>query len=326
MASNRIPAHPDALISLAANALEGALSPWGSAHLAQNTADKINTDLTALIGEPEVILQDPGPKPADPAAKPRVPGAQNIYDAAKTAKVASTAARVKAESQGRAFAASAVGLLKNYLGTQWNSGWQEAGFTAGSLAIPDDPLSLLTEIGACLGSHADWANEKLRITAAAAAEAKASVVDARAAAKRGLKDLGNAKAAADTARRNLSKRLSGLRMELTQLLPADDPQWYEFGFDRPGDGWQPAAVDHLVLTPGTPGSLFADWDDTRRADRYKVTKQIPGGPVETVSTTIHDSECLLTGLVSGTDVTITVTAINDAGESPRPATATATVP
>jgi len=311
MASNQIPKNTDLLISLASDAANGAAAQGAAINLAQNTAAKIRADLTAFIG--------------DPAAVPPIAGAQNTWNAAKSAKVAATAARRTAEDTGRAFATKSVNLLKNFLGNSWNAAWQAAGFTAGSLAIPDDPLSLLSEIRAYFQAHPAQENAPLSATAAAATAQITAITTARTASNNSVQALGTAKALSDAALRALSQRLSGLRTELDQLLSDEDPRWYAFGFDRPADGWQPGPVEHLTLTPGTPGHLFADWDDARRAERYRVTAQLPGQPPLYTNSSVLDSELTLPGLPSGATLLITVTALNPAGESP-PATATLTVP
>jgi hypothetical protein len=329
MASNEIPRNTNALISLAATAAEGARSTGAAVRLAQNTHDKIKADLIAVIGEPVATPSaDPAATPpAGPDADgPPVPGAQNTYNAAKAAKVDATAVSRTAENTGRAFCAKATGVLKNFLGTHWNPAWNAAGFTAGSLAMPDDCLSLLSEIGACLKSHPAYENAPLNVTRAEAQARMNELVAARSVSKSSVKILGQAKADLDTAILNLRHRLSGLRAELDQLLDEDDPRWYDFGFDRPADGWQPGPVEHLVLTHGAPGSLFADWDDTRRAERYRVTKQVGDASPETAHPGVLESEYTLLGLPSGATVTITITAVNAAGDSALPATGTAVVP
>ncbi|MES2707542.1 MAG: fibronectin type III domain-containing protein [Verrucomicrobiota bacterium] len=317
MASNEIPRNTDALISLAATAAEGTRTAGAAVPLAQNTHDKISADLTALIGDRGIRAPD---------AEPPVPGAQNTYNAAKAAKVAATAASRSAETTGLAFCAKATGVLKNFLGTQWNPAWNAAGFTAGSLAMPDDCLSLLSEIRACLKANPAYENAPLKVTAAESETRMDELIAARAASKASVQALGQARADLDAAVLVLRHRLSGLRAELDQLLEEDDPRWYAFGFDRPADGWQPGPVEHLILTPGAPGSIFADWDDTRRADRYRVTRQIGDASPETAHPGVLESEYTLQGLPSGAAVTITITALNAAGDSAHPATATLVVP
>jgi hypothetical protein len=314
MASNQIPQSADALVTLATDAADGATTEGASIGLSQNTAAKIRADLVNFAG--------------DPAAVPPVIGAQNLHNAAKSAKVAASAVRRTSESNARKFCASTVGLLKNYLGTQWNAQWQAAGFTAGSLAIPDDPMSLLGEIRGYLASQPAHENAPLGITVAAGTLRIADLTATRAASNQSNLDLGTAKTHRDSALGTLYKRMTGLRTELDQLLADDDPRWYGMGFDRPADGWQPGPVEHLALSPGGPGMVFANWDDARRATRYRVFKQVPGtdpAPVE-ITSTVTDSQYTLTGLPTGTAVQITVTAVNDAGDGALSATASITVP
>lgn len=312
MASNEIPENVNDLISLAVNAAEGARKEGAAIQLAQNTEAKILADLEVFVG--------------NPGAAPPVPGAQNLYNAAKSVKVAATASRRAAENTAKAFCTRSVGVLKNYLGQQWNAAWQAAGFTAGSLEIPDDPMSLVTEIRAYFLTHPAQENAPLTATAAEAQNQIAAVTVARAQSNDRVRALGEAKAASDAARRALSRRLSGLRTELMQLLESDDPRWYAFGFDRPADGWQPGPVEHLILTPGGSGSVFADWDDSRRAERYRVTRQAGSGPVEVAHPGVLESEYTLTGLTPGSTVVVTVTALNAAGEGAVSATGSVVVP
>lgn len=312
MASNEIPDNVDALVSLAAAAVEGARTTGAAVGLAQNTESKIRADLNAFVGDPSGI--------------PAVEGARNWYNAAKAAKTAATALRQSVDNTARAYCARAVGVLKNHLGTQWNAAWNAAGFTAGSLAIPDDCFSLLSEIRACLLAHPEYENAPLNFTVGDTMARMDEITAARAASNASVQALGEAKAAAATARRTLHRRLTGLRAELAQLLGPDDARWYAFGFDRPADGWAPGPVEHLILTPGAPGSLFADWDDARRATRYRVTKKVGDAAPEAAHADVVESECTLQGLPSGALVTITITAVNDAGDGPLAATATLTVP
>ena len=107
----------------------------------------------------------------------------------------------------------------------------------------------------------------------------------------------------------------------------DDQLWYAFGFDRPGDPKTPAVPENLAVTAGGAGSgtLFANWDDARRAEGYRLLAKDAGGqlPAEKLS---DDSEAVIAGLAGGTQVSITVSARNAAGESQPCAAATTAVP
>jgi hypothetical protein len=110
--------------------------------------------------------------------------------------------------------------------------------------------------------------------------------------------------------------LPGLIAELEQLLPDDDPRWYAFGLNPPAAPATPEVPDGLVLTPGEPGILHADWADTPRAQRYRVWKQVVGTDEDFVAAlTVNDSDATLTALPSGATVRVRVTAVNEAGES-----------
>ena len=134
MARNPIPQEYDPLVSLAEDALDGAQQHGGAIGLSQNTAVKIEADLRDLTG--------------DPTATPPTPGKQGLWNGAKAAKLTAAAASRTAESNARAYCGKAVGVLKNYLGTQWNGQWAAAGFTNASLRIPDDPVPMLGELRA----------------------------------------------------------------------------------------------------------------------------------------------------------------------------------
>jgi hypothetical protein len=305
MASNSIPQGYDALVSLAEDAADGAHEHGVVVELAQNTEAKIRADLVALTGDPD--------------ATPPVPGAQPVYNAAKSAKTAASSAQRTAESNARAFAGKAIGVLKNFLGSQWNSAWAAAGFTGGSLAIPDDPLPLLGELRAYFAAHpAQEVTPVLNVTAVACQAQATALSNARSAVNLATVSLGQAKQGRDAAFRKVFERLSGLRSELEQLLEDDDPLWYAFGFDRPADGQQPGPVSDLVLTAGGPGIVLANWDDARRAERYRVLKQVVGtDPAPVVVTgTLYENELTLQGLPSGQSVKITVLAVNAAGDGP----------
>lgn len=63
--------------------------------------------------------------------------------------------------------------------------------------------------------------------------------------------------------------------------------------------------------------MLADWNDTSRATRYRVFKQIVGVEAALVHVTnVTDSDYTFTGLPSGKTVRVQIIAANDAGEAP----------
>src|SRR5438093_7617674 len=133
MASNEIPKPYDPLIQLMEDAADGAHTHGAAIGLKQNTEADIRADLVALVGKPA----GPGGVP------PAVPGLKALLNAAKTNKTNKTAALRTVASNGRALAMTAIGTLKPSLGTTWNSQWNAAGFTGGSLAVPANPMKML---------------------------------------------------------------------------------------------------------------------------------------------------------------------------------------
>lgn len=304
MASNIIPRTYTRLVSLAEDAADGATTLGAAVGLAQNTAVKIRADLVALTG--------------NATATPPTVGAQNLYDTAKATKTATAATQRAAEKAARTLVASAVDVLKHYLGRQWSGAWAAAGFTEGSLAVPADPLPVLGKLRAYFSAHTPQENAGLGVTAATLTAQATALSDARSANNAAETAVSTAKAARDAAQAVVIKRMSGLLSELGKLLADDDPRWYSFGFERPADGEQPGVVEQLTLTAGGVGSVYADWGDARRAERYRVWRQIVGVDQEPVivELTPHDSELTLTGLPSGKSVIVSVAGVNAAGEGP----------
>ena len=138
MASNEIPRSYDPVVELLEDAADGAQAHGAAIGLKQNDEAALRAALGALIGTPA----GPGNVP------PATPGAKAAWNTAKAAKTAANAAARSARSNGRLLAQTCVGVLKPRLGTAWNSAWQTAGFTNGSLAVPDNPMVLLQQIGA----------------------------------------------------------------------------------------------------------------------------------------------------------------------------------
>ena len=113
------------------------------------------------------------------------------------------------------------------------------------------------------------------------------------------------------------------------LLDDDDPRWYAFGFERPSDPETGNVPENLVVAPGAAGSgrIFVDWDDARRAEKYRATVNNTANPRVVLETKIvEESEATLDGLPAGTSILVTVTTLNDAGESQPSEPASGIVP
>lgn len=115
----------------------------------------------------------------------------------------------------------------------------------------------------------------------------------------------------------------------TSQKPRKHESWYAFGFARPNDPETPEVPEHLVVTPGAPGSgvLFIDWDHARRAESYRVSVLSSVNSPVVAERLVEESEITLTGLASGQTVRIAVASRNaKGGESAAAPEVTITVP
>lgn len=306
MARNRIPDAVDKLIASMDEAADGAALHGAALPLRINTEADIRADLLALAGDP-----------ADPAT---TPGAQALWLAAKSSKAAKTNLKKTADTNARVFISNAVKVLQPRLGNQWNSAWQAVGFSNGKLSIPtteNGRFGLLGSLKAYFTANPTFEVAALNVSAAAAQSLQTAFSTARQASNQSNAQSGAAKAARDAAQAALGTRMSNLIGELDQLLADADPIWHAFGLNAPADPETPEIPENVVFTFGSSGTgtLFVDWDDALRADRYHVFAQGPGDAAPVLRATVTDSDATLTGLPLGQTLIITVKAVNEAGES-----------
>ena len=301
MTTNQIPRTIPALIQLGRTVLTGAQSIGEDVELEHNSATEIAADVYDLAGNP---------------ATPLVPGKQAKYGA--HLMIVKTAYQVKddAIANGRVFCQVAIGLLKPVLGTRWNTAWQAAGFHLPSLKVPRIPTAMLTSFRNYFGSNPTRENAAANITAARAELLATAIDQAELSISQALDLRLQLKAARDAAVQQLSTRISDTRSELEQLLDDDDGRWYDFGFRRPADGRMPSPVAELTLTPGSAAMVVAQWSAATLAVNYRVTWRISGSAAEPTEVGIFtDRQCAITGLPSGTNIVVGVSARNDSGET-----------
>ena len=249
---------------------------------------------------------------------------QSNYETARQAKRDTVAAQNIADSNAKSFILSAVGVLKNFLGTTWSEGWEPAGFRQGSLAVS----SVMADLRDYLAGHAAQEVAALNVTSAQAGTLFTALSTARSAVNNALSEVADKKAARDGTVRSLNRRMRGLVDELGQLLADTDPRWAAFGLLAPGASETPDSPDGIVLVAGAePGSILVDWADVPRASRYRVFKQVMGTDANFLpAATVNDSDATLTGFTTGATVRIQITAVNDAGESQPSAAVEIVVP
>ena len=169
--SNKIPQGYDQLVQLAEDAADGAHTHGATIGLVHVNETTIRTALADLIGKPA----GPGGVP------PATPGLKELWNVAKANKSALTAALRSVNSNSRYLARMCIRSLAPVLGERWNSAWDSAGFTSGSLAVPTCPLTMLQQLRAYYGANPakELANyQSLACTSAACEAAVQAISDA----------------------------------------------------------------------------------------------------------------------------------------------------
>lgn len=172
MANNTIPVSYDPVVQLLSEAVDGARGHGAEVGLKQN-------DEAALRGVLEDLV---GTRGGREGGRPAEPGFKAQWNQARAHKKAMTAALNEARQRGKALAMACVSTLKPRLGHQWNSTWQTAGFTGGSLQIPPNPQTVLHGLRAYYAEHPDHEVPNLTAVISCGAAGCAAAADAIAAA------------------------------------------------------------------------------------------------------------------------------------------------
>ena len=296
-----IPVNREELKTLAQRALAGLTAT--PLTIAQNTAARLLGDYVDYMGDP---------------ATPGATGKQGAYNKKCGELTDAQTARREATADSRALCAKAIDVLKGHLGRTWNPRWVAAGFGGSSIAVKDlDVGGKLEELRNYFRDNPTREVASEEITAAACEASRTALVaavHARDAAKGAFQA---ARDARDVSFKQLKARLSGLQEELGQILRDDDDRWANFGFPRPIDGPMPDRVKGVIVTPGLPGTVLAQWQQSPRALNYRVSWRLMTSGAEPVEVGLFtDLAANLTGLPSGAQIAVLVTARNNAGETP----------
>jgi hypothetical protein len=298
----------------ASAALTGAINLGTVINLEHNDAEAIGTDYHRLFGDPNAAVPEL-----------RV-GKQGEYTEAKSQAIAATAANRLTVKAGQSFFIASIDLLRSSYGRVWNSVWNAAGFTFGSLAVPKNPRSALVEFRAYFLLHPERESVERNVNATRA-QALIIQLDAaqqNVAAKEAAKVA--AKQARDDAFEKLRARIRDLRGELDLLLDDDDSRWYQFGFRRPIDGHLPLPVEGLTLRAGAAGEVIAEWLPSSRVLNYRVNRTVIGIDTTPIEVGLFsDLSAAIRPLPSGATVRIEVSSRNASGET-VPAQGTIVVP
>lgn len=163
--------------------------------------------------------------------------AQREHRAAITQRIDAVRAQESTRRDAFEFVMTVRDLMRRRFGTRYSERWGEVGFANSTLKIPpgiDGLLSILDSIERFYVAHVEWEVPDLATGAMAAdlhirLRADIRAVLAAWSEQRQKKDVRESAVAA------LRLRVQRLYAELKQVMSKDDPRWFEFGFNIPGD-------------------------------------------------------------------------------------------
>ena len=295
MASNSLPSKREKLFALGDDMVSGLNDHEVSLGIKQNTETVIDGALTAARA------------------------AESAFGVAQLAKKNANTTLTNADRAARVFIGLARKRLSKFFGESASMEWQAAGWPPGDTAVPttqDERFEMMAKLRAHFANNAAHESTDMEVTAALALAGHTAIKNARGVLAQKTAESGIAKGTRDTAEANLRDRMEGLIGELDTLLSDEDPRWHAFGLNRPADEETPEAPSFTTVLAGPNNSLLVDWDDSLRADRWRVWIKVVGVDTDFRNVvTVTDSDATVPGLTPGATVQVQVTAANDAGES-----------
>lgn len=292
---NIIPMVNPELLTLGGEAAIGAAQYGAAIPLLQNTEANIRADIIPLVdaimacGEGAVELSN------------RRATVRNLV---KTSRV---------------FLALGRDSFKPELGNDYNQSWDTTGLV-GSLAIPYPEellLQLLRSFKGFMESNPAFELPTKNMTATRAEELFTQLEAARGAVNLQQTVAGQLTAARDEKATALRRRLRGLIAELNQRIDPLDVRWKAFGFNMPGADETPDAPENITVTLIGPTAAAVKWPASARAAYYRVWKKVVGVDAEPVAVgSPADLDFTIEELPANSSIELSVSAVNNGGESP----------
>ena len=296
MASNKLPANLDELITLGEDAADGAHQLETTIGLKQNTEADIRADLGALANK------------------------KSLYDAAVSDRKPLNTAMTVARSNARGFLTTARDVFKKFLGGQPSAAWAAPGWSSQSMAVPSTSeliLPLLGSVKNYLTTNPARENAPLEVTAANANALHQALSNARSALNNQETLIGQRKTDRDAGEEQFRKRIRGLISELAQRLDDMDPRWLTFGLKQPGAADSPDAVTNTRATALGGGKVRVQSDPAPRAEYYQVWIQVAGADADfRLADSPAEPDKILEGLTAGASAQFKMRAVNETGPGP----------
>ena len=122
----------------------------------------------------------------------------------------------------------------------------------------------------------------------------------------------------DAKAEKLRKRLRDLKAELKMLLEPIDPRWKMFGFNPPGAKETPEAPENVKAIIVNETRAMISFPPSAGATHYRVYRKIVGVDAEPVPIgSPTEPDFMIEDLKLGVTMEISISAVNEAGESSR---------
>lgn len=211
-------------------------------------------------------------------------------------------------------------VLKPVLGYTYSNNWAPLGFTNG-LSIPARIAPVNTMMQAIRGyltANPTKENAGANVTAAQATilfNALNTAQQALATHEMNLETLITNRDAQATLVRG---RVRQLTKELTNVLTPMDARWLRFGLNQPGLKERPGIPGKVAVTLRAGNVISVKWKAAIRAERYRVWMKIVGVDADALLVgSPADLSFTIENLPAGATVEISVSAVNNGGESVR---------
>lgn len=245
---------------------------------------------------------------------------KRAYGDAQAAEDTVTGQRKVANSNAKAFIATAKRLLTGALGAAASRPWEEAGWPTGTTEAPetiDGRRKLLEKLAPWLGSHPEHDVANQNFTGARATEIFNALDGALSELKSKVAARVSAASADDASEKALRNGMSGLAEELGRLIPSDSADWYYFGLVPPAKAEPPAQPEDLAVHQAGPSTVVAGCDRSPRGLRYVFLLQVSGrDAAPAAQEPRRDPQITLEGLPTTSTVRVSVYVTNAAGKSP----------
>jgi hypothetical protein len=224
----------------------------------------------------------------------------------------------EARDAARVFATLFREILKPVFGSEFNDRWLVVGFVD-SLAMPakfEDMLELLQKMAAFLTANPTREVAALNITGAQALLLYTTFSEASAAVTLQESVVGILMDDRDAKYSALRGRVVQLVDELSYVLSPLDQRWKAFGFNKPGALETPEVPEDISVVLIGTNAAAVKWGASPRAEYYRIWMKVHGAAGDAVAVgSPADLDFTLENLPPATTVDISVSAVNNGGES-----------